>query len=248
MSTLLAYVETCLPGTSAAERLWLARAEGLALELADDGALDPEPYRGTPIAALQVFRLHEDPPLHRDRWRRQEAAKHVAATLELAARMGVPRAVVICAYGSDLADAPFERALEFLAAFERPARDVGVQLLIEPLSPLRTPVLNDPTDIARLVTELAAPAVFAPLLDTGHLLDGGFDPETILREWRHPLGELQLRGARSAPPPLEITLEKWLPALTALPPVISVEHRESIEEPAWRDLVRALRETLDSRA
>lgn len=240
----LAYVEPCLPAPTPAQRLRLALEHDLALELADDGRLDTEPYlrAGARLTALQAYRLHEDHPLHRHRLRRREAARHLHATLETAARLRVPRVVAICAYGRDLADRPFERCLDFFAPFESRCRDLGAKLLIEPLSPLKTDALTDPYEVVRLLVTLAAPEAFGLLLDTGHLADSGVELDAFFSAWDQPVDELQLRGPKSAPPAPELPLARWLQEMPAPPAVVAVEHREPIDERAFGELVTALRE------
>lgn len=244
LAPTLAYVETSLPAPTPRERLALAVERALALELVDDGRLDPEPYRraGARLSGLQAYRLHEDHPLHRDRQRRREAERHVASALETAARLGAPRVVTICAYGHELADSPFERCLDFFAPFESRCRELGVKLLIEPLSPAKTGALTDPYEVVRLLATLAAPEAFALLLDVGHLADGGTELEAFFAEWEHPVEELQLRGPASAPPDPELPVERWLQGLPAPPAVVAVEHRGPIDPGALDELLDALRE------
>lgn len=243
---LLAYVEPHLPAATPAARLALAREHHLALELADDGALETEPYlrAGLPISSLQAYRLRQDPPTHRDRHRRREAARHLGQTLERAARLAVPRVITVCAHGEEIADRPFERALDFYAAFERRARDGGVRLLLEAVSPLKAAALTDPAEIARLVEILGAPEAFGLVLDTGHLADGsdpGSDLDAFFRAWGRPLEELQLRGPGDAPPRPDLPLPRWLAALPGPPAVVAVEHPQPIAEAAFRELLEALR-------
>lgn len=240
---LLTYVEPCLPAPDARRRLELAQRLELALELADDGSLEAEPYlrAGVPVASVQAYRLHEDHPLSPVASRRREAARHVAAALELAARLEARRVVTICSYGHELADAPFERCLDFFSALESRCRELGVRLLLEPLSPLRTGAFTDPAETVRLLEALDAPHAFGLLLDVGHLADGGTDLDAFFAAWERPVEELQLRGPASAPPDPEMPVASWLAALPAPPAVVAVEHRQPIAPDAFEALIAALR-------
>jgi hypothetical protein len=241
---LLAYDQDSLPGRSAAGRIELARSAGLRLEVANRGrGIDPERYRraGVEVVTVQAWAMHRAHPLHRDPRRRLDAVRHVHRTMELAARLGARRVVTACGFGHDLADRPRERARDFFAGLAPRARDLGVKILIEPLSPLKAAALTDPGEVGRLVDELAEPALFGLVLDTGHLADGGFDVERFLAGWGRPVDELQLRGPLGEPPDPALPLARWLEALPAPPGVLCVEHRRPIRLGAWRELVAAIR-------
>lgn len=206
-ATPLGYVEHCLPG-DAGERLELARRLDLALELAcRDGAV-PDP-RGLPVVCVQAWDLHREHALSREPADRARAREHVRAALAHAERLGAPRALAVCGFGDALVDAPFERAREFFEALAPEAREGGLRVALEPLSPLRAAALTDLAEFARLLAALPAD-VYGVALDTGHLLDGGRDPARVVAEWPAALDELQLRGAASAPPGPERTLADWL--------------------------------------
>lgn len=242
---LLAYNEDSLPFASPDERLSSLIQTGLALEVANRGDFPLEQYQqyqqlGVQISALQAYAMHEFHPLHRDRAHRQEAIYHVEATLELAAKLQVPRIVTVCGFGQEVADQPFERCLEFFQAFTDRAKALGVRLMIEPLSPRRAAAMTDPGEIARLVQELAEPEVFTMLLDTGHLLDSGFELNEFFTHWQHPIEELQLKGPLSAPPSPQMPVQQWVSQLPSLPAVVCVEHRQPITPTAWAELVTAL--------
>jgi hypothetical protein len=61
---VLAYNETSIPGTTLSERLSLAMAENLPLEVANTGNCQVELYRGFKVVTLQAYRMHEFHPLH----------------------------------------------------------------------------------------------------------------------------------------------------------------------------------------
>lgn len=240
----LAYVEHCLPGSTIEERLQLAWEHGLALELANRGGLDPGPIlrAGFEVVTLQAYRMHQFHPLHRHAVRRKMAMSHVQETIETAARYGIPRVVTACGFGEDLLDRPFERCLEFFSQLAPLARDNGVRILIEPLSPLKAAALAGPHDIRSLMDELDQPDVFSTILDTGHLLDGGHDPTGIIAKWPRRVEELQVRGPRSTAPVPGAALRQWVGAPKRPPAVICVEHGEPITREALADLVTHLRE------
>jgi len=242
-SPLLAYVEDCLPGGTAAERLALARRYGLALEVANRGRAVTAPLldAGVRVVSVQAYRLHEFHPLHPDQEFRRMAAPHVIETLDLAASCGALHIVAVCGFGERVADRPYERCLEFFARLAAPARERGVRILLEPLSPLRAAAMTDLDEFQRMVDELDASDVFATLLDTGHLADGGHDPGEVFRTWRHPVHEVQLRGARSLPPAETDPLEAWLSDLPQPPAVVAVEHRVPIADSDLDRLLDRLR-------
>lgn len=242
---LLAYVEDCLPAATFAGRIELARDLGLALEVADRPETDLAPIQaaGLAVVTLQAFGMHELHPLHPDPERRRAANVYVRAVLARAARARIPRVLTVCGFGRCVTDRAAERCIEFFSALADAARGSGVRILIEPLSPLRADAMTDPDDVARLLAELAQPDVFAAVLDTGHLLDGGHDPEAVLRTWSAPLAELQLRGADSRPPPPDVPLRRWL-AAGRCPEVVSVEHRVAIAPVELSLLIAHLRDEL----
>lgn len=243
---VLAYAESSLPVASLPDRLELLLREGLALEVANQGNVLVEAYRqaGVQISAVQAYRMHDVHPLHRDRHARQAAVTHVRETLELAAELGAPRIVTVCGFGHELADRPFDRAVDFFHQFADPAKKLGVRVAIEPLSPIRCGALTNPREIADLIDILGDPEVFSMLLDTGHLADSGIELNSFFRHWNRPIEELQLKGPRSQPPTPAMPISQWLKALPNPPAVVCVEHRQPISLGELAALLAALREEL----
>jgi Xylose isomerase-like TIM barrel len=249
---IVGYVESSLPGETQSARIELARRHGLALEVAHrgSGSLDGFVDCGVPIASVQAFLMHEDHPLHRDPARRELASAHVRATIAEAARLGAPRVITVCGFGHDVCTKPFESCEAFFRALVPDAREHGVRVLIEPLSSQRAGAMTRASEIGRLLAALAAPDVFGTALDTGHILDDGHDVERYLARWKHPVDELQLRGAGSTPPALDAPVRRWLAALRARelsvphasPSAIVVEHRAPIaldEFERWIERMRS---------
>lgn len=98
---ILAYCQDSLPGTSDSERLELAIAHGLALEVTNRGQLDSSLYQRAKvsISAVQAYRMHVVHPIHAEPERRSQALAHVMNTLEIAAQLGAPRIVTVCGFG-----------------------------------------------------------------------------------------------------------------------------------------------------
>ena len=243
--TVLAYCARSLARPDA-DVLAVARTHGLALELADDGRLDVAFWKesGVPLATVQAWWLHEAHPLHPDPLLRQRAAVRIQETLALTARLGAPRMLGVCGFGDTVADRPFERALEFFAALTQPARDAGLTVLLEPLSPRRCAVLWEPAEIVRLHDALDAPDVFRLCLDTGHLVDSGFELDGFFAELGRAVDEIQLKGPASAPPDPGVPLSRWMAALPRPPAVVSVEHNVPLPEGGLEPLLAALRDQL----
>lgn len=237
---MLAYNESSLPGTTLAERLSLALAENLALEVANTGNCQVELYRGFKVVTVQAYKMHEFHPLHPDAVVRQAAFSHVQETLELVARLNAPRILTVCGFGSEIVDRPFERCLEFFHSLVPLAKSLGVRMMIEPLSPLRAAAFTDPKDVIKLLAMLNEPSVFGLAIDTGHLLDSGTKLNDFFLNWQFPIEELQLKGARSTPPDPTIPLTVWLQKLPQTPMIICVEHRQLISLPNFRKLINCL--------
>ena len=235
--TALAWVEHALPG-GPDERLALARELDLALELACRGGDVPDP-RGLPVVCVQAWDLHREHPLHRDAAARERAREHVQRALQHAERLGAARVLAVCGFGSELVDAPFERALEFFAGLASEARERGRRIVLEPLSPGRAAALTDLDEFARLLAALPAD-VFGLALDTGHLLDGGRDPARVLAAPPAPVEELQLRG-RSGAPPASDEAAGWLRTPGLRPRTLVVEHAPGIAAAEVAALTAALR-------
>ncbi|MEB3180650.1 MAG: TIM barrel protein [Nostocaceae cyanobacterium] len=243
LTPILAYDENSLPAATLPEKLHLAAQEKLALEIANKGNLDIEIYRqaGIPIVSVQAYAMHEFHPLHPDSYHRQQAWYHVRETLEIAAKLNVPRIVTVCGFGFDLIDNPWERSLDFFASLVVPAKAAGVQIMIEPLSPRRVGALTNPREIVNLIEMLDEPEVFSLVLDTGHLIDSGYDLDTFFDNWNYPIAELQLKGALSTPPNPNMPVKSWLEALGQLPKVVCIEHRQPICLQDFKHLVMVLR-------
>jgi len=243
LTPILAYDENSLPANNWADKFNLIVKENLALEIANKGNLDIGIYRqsGIHIVSVQAYAMHEFHPLHPDSYHRQQAWYHVRETLQIAAQLDVPRIVTVCGFGFDLIDNPWERSLDFFASLVVPAKAAGVQIMIEPLSPRRVGVLTNPRDIVSLIEMLDEPEVFSLVLDTGHLIDSGYDLDTFFDNWNYPIAELQLKGALSTPPNVNMPVKSWLESLEQLPKVVCIEHRQPICLQDFEQLVMVLR-------
>lgn len=242
MKPLLAWVEHDLPADSLDERLALARAHGLALEVAhkDDDRARRVYAAGASIVTLQAWKLHEAHPIHPERAVRSAAYAHLVATIELAAELGVPRVLAIAGYGSEVCAEPFAEARSFFRFVAPIAREKHVRVLIEPLSPLRCAALTAPLVLARLLDELESPDVFSSAIDTGHVIDSGREVGEYLARWPHAVTELQLKDKGSSPPGADVPLARWIARLSHPPEVVCGEHRLAIEPDELARVVRHL--------
>jgi sugar phosphate isomerase/epimerase len=224
----------------------IASAWDLALELADDGELDEDFWRrsGVEIATVQAWWLHEAHPLHPDPLLRERAGVRILETLELAERLGAPRMLAVCGFGDHVADRPFERCVDFFAAIAQRAQDAGLIVLLEPLSPRRCSAMWEPAEIVRLAAALERPDVFRLCLDTGHLVDSGYELDAFFDAFGEPVDELQLKGPRSAPPEPTMPVGRWIAALPAPPSVLSAEHNKPLPPGGLAPLIHGLRAQL----
>jgi len=250
VTPLLAYVEHDLPAATPEERFEIARAHGLALEVAhrDDDRAERARDAGLQIATLQAWRLHEVHPIHPDKKVRAAAYEHLRRTIELAASLGVPRVIAVAGYGQEICADPFEEARSFFRFLAPIAREQKVRVLIEPLSPLRCAALTAPMVLARLLEEIGSPEVYGSAIDTGHVIDSGREVEGYLERWPGRVEELQLKGKGSSPPQADMPLAKWLRKLKYAPDVVCVEHRLTIEAEEFGKLVGHLRAELNTLA
>jgi len=243
VSPHLAYVEHCLPAETPRERFELARTHALALEVAhrDDDRAERARDAGLQVVTLQAWRLHEVHPIHPEKKVRGEAYEHLRRTIELAAKLGVPRVIAVAGYGREICADPFEEARAFYRWLAPIAREKKVRVLIEPLSPLRCAALTAPMVLARLLDEIESPDVYGSAIDTGHVIDSGREVEEYLERWPRRVEELQLKGKGSSPPELDVPLAKWLGKLKGAVDVVCVEHRLPIEPGELGKLLAHLR-------
>lgn len=247
----LGWVDECLPADDVRERHRLANRLELGLEVVFRGGdrFEPERYRDAELLTLQAWGMHHWHPTARYRDDRQQAVRHVEEALETADRLGVGRVLTIACYGHELADSPFERALDFFDRVGRRARALGRRIVVEPLSSRRAAAFVEPQEVEAVLGELDQDDVFGLCLDTGHLLDQGHDegrdctPGRLLEAVTLPVEELQLRGADSRPP-LDLSLDAWL-VLDPPPQLLVGEHREPIEVAELERVIASWRELLD---
>ena len=245
----LIWVERCLPAASRRRRLEIAADCDLTLEIADADALtqaDREAYRELDlrVAVVQGYRLHDTHALDPDEAVRKKAPGIVEAACEIAQDLGARRLVTVAGFGDEVAPEPAKAIRSFYEALIPLAERTGLRMLIEPLSPRRCSVFNTPGEALDLLAELNRPDLFGLLLDTGHLLDGGFDPFLVLSELEVPCEELQLRGPMSTPPPLEWDYRDLLSRLNTPPAVVSVEFHGQQELPDFWALLSRVRSAI----
>ncbi len=226
MATLLSYVEHALPGATLAERLDFAREQHLALEVAHRSETDWDAIADSSleVATVQAWEMHDHHPLHSDPDRVRRGRRHVFASMETAARLGTRRVLTVCGFGTFAPDEPLERCVEFFAPLGHRARELGLKLLIEPLSSHRAAAMSSPELVAELLLALDDSEVFAAALDTGHLLDDGRDPVQVLNAWSHPLDEVQIRALGGVAPRPDAAVEAWVSAAVPRTDVICIEH------------------------
>lgn len=238
---VLAYDESSLPGTTRRERLELAEELGLALEVRHDAMFDAGDFdqAKVPIVTLQAYELHYAHPLSPDHAQRALGVRHIEAALRAAHEAEIPRVLTVAGFGKQVCDEPHARAVEAFRQVEPLARELGVRVAIELLSPRRAGALTSPDEHLALLSELDAPDVFGPALDTGHLLDAERDPGAVVARYLPALEQLQLRGADStAPGDLDLT---FLESVGSGVRVVSIEHAERIAADAARALVTRVR-------
>ncbi len=250
MQPVLAYVEHSLPGETPEARIETARRIGLALEVANRNGIDRAALGrcGITIVTVQAYGMHDSHPLHPDPARHESAVHHVLETIDLAVALRAPRVLTACGFGSAVHTDPFGSCVRFFRSVATRARERGVRILIEPLSPLRASAMTDPDEIAALLDELGQPEIFGTAIDTGHLIDGGGDPSDILARWPHRIDEIQLRGAGSRPPAPDLPIDDWLKLPTPPPATVVVEHGLPIDPGDLGILVGRLRRALGSRS
>ena len=239
---VLAYDESSLPGTTQRERLELAKELGLALEARHDAAFDAEDYARDELAVvtLQAWRLHREHPLHSDHAKRARAVEHIEAALRAAHAAGIPRILTTSGFGFELCDEPRERALEAFRQVAPLARELGVRVAIELLGPRRVGALATPEEHSALLDDLRQPDVFGAAFDTGHLVDGGYDPREVVAACAHPVDQVQLRGPRSTlPRNVDLAVLELLRRVDVA--VVSCEHAERVVGDAVRVLVAEVR-------
>jgi hypothetical protein len=246
---ILTYVAHSLPAESWARRAELCREHGLALEVAHRRggasiARSLSPCR----SPLQAYGLHEGHALSARSEARSAGLAHLLETIEIAGRAGILRVLAVCGFGHAPVTRAFERSLAFFREGIDCARAARVRVVIELLGTQRASAMTEPAELARLIEALDAPEVFATAVDTGHLLDGGKDPSTILAGWSPPLEELQLRGPDGSAPRDPRLVERCFASLANLPPVVCVEHHERLDEGDFGALVARVRHELDRRA
>jgi hypothetical protein len=86
--------------------------------------------------------------------------------------------------------------------------------------------------------------VFSILLDTGHLLDSGFNLNLFFSFWQYPVEELQLKGMNSTLPTLTIPLTSWIKAKSP-PDVICIEHRQAISWTEFDQIIQKFFHSLE---
>ncbi|MEE8104993.1 MAG: TIM barrel protein [Planctomycetota bacterium] len=244
--TRLAYVEDCLPGETTAERLRFAERHALPLEVACRPELDVAAVAasGLEVVTVQAYGMHDWHPLHPDPAVHERARLHLVEAMELALRLGAPRVLAVCGFGQDVCDQPFESCRDFFRAVWPAARARGLRMVLEPLSPLRAGAMTEPAEFQRLMDELRESGEaegLATALDTGHLADGGHDAAEVFRTWRHPVEEVQLRGAGSHPPEAGTDWGAALGELAEPPEVAVIEYRRPIPAAECSEMVARLR-------
>lgn len=187
------------------------------------------------VVSVQAYDLHWLSLGAADEGERRRAVEHVAESMRLAAELGAGYVVTVPGYGEHPPGAAEVCRRSYLELRSLTA-ELGVTVLIEPLSPKRTTLLPSLPRVAELCRELGEG--FGVLADTMHVLDSGGSPEEI-REVEEVM-EVHLRGAGDTPPgPGEIDFRRVLRA-GAVP---CIEYsRGSVEE--LRGAVSYLRSVL----
>ncbi len=179
---------------------------GRVLELFEELALgielthirEPELLESYSVSAasVQAYDLHWLSLGAEARGERKLAVRHVAESMRLASETGAEYVVTVPGYGEHTAGAE-ERCRRSYAELQPLAVELGVTVLIEPLSPKRSTLFPSLRQAAELCRELGEG--FGVLADTMHVLDCGEVPEAVIPPVEE-VREVHLRGAEDTPP------------------------------------------------
>lgn len=197
MTLNLGCMEYCLPGVALEEKLdWCVKYR-LWLELAHKGERDLDLLSSyeVEVKTVQAYLLHRFSLIGRDRAERRAAYEHVRSTIETAVEIGAEYVLTVPSYGYEFTDTPREECAGAFGDIDAFAREYGVTVLIEALSPLRTSFLPSLAEVSSFIASLDLENT-ALAADTCHAFDAGEDVLAL----KSQITELHLKDSGGRPP------------------------------------------------
>mgnify|MGYP006280728635 FL=1 len=184
-------MEDSLPRRDKQARLHFAKERELSLEVSyaswqSKGYIPLYEEFEVPTPSVAAIGMTEHHFLHESLYHRDEAQRLLSGALDMAERLSAKRVAVFIAESDDIADRPFERALEFFAPFvdEARSRELIMDITARPSKGPHS--FGSPEDIQSVLAALDGEGVIALRLDGSQRLAGN------LQEHFHSLDVLQL--------------------------------------------------------
>lgn len=197
MGLNLGCAEHCLPGAALEEKLRACREHKLWLELVNKGERDLEILGSydVKVKTVQAFLLHKISLVGVDRAERRAAREHVKNTIATAALVGAEHVLVVPSYGREFVKSFREEFAGALRDIASNAKENGITVLIEALSPLRTSFLPSLGEVSSFIAGMNLDNL-ALAADTGH----AFDAREEVLAFKDRIAELHLKDTQGRAP------------------------------------------------
>ena len=237
--TQMVFIEDSLPGKAKDGRLAYAAEHALPLEVSYEswqtkGWIYLYEESEVEVLSLRVIAMTEHHILHKDKHHRFEAQRLFENALEIAKRLQAKRVTAYFAPTLELADNPFERALDTFSEMGELAKSLELKIDIMPSPPKSAPLFSSAQDVQNLLTALDNDELFGLRLDDQYL----GNVESFLSKWKSGMAHLQLSEPGDKPP-----LSKWWELLGNQPQIISVFCPLNDEAKSTAQLIDKLRAT-----
>ncbi len=235
-STLI-FLEDSLPGRARDGRLAFAKEQELTLEVSYEswetkGWVFLYEEAEVEVHSICAIAMTEHHLLHKEKYHRHEAERLLLGSMDVATRLGAKRVTALFTAGLDLADQPFERAVDFFGPMAERARDRELQIDIMAAPPRSCPIFSNPQEVLQLLKALEAPDVFGMRINASDLKK----PTDFFSQWKTPIHVLQIDEMDKETP-----LKKWLRP-EGLPELISIAFPQTDEPGEIVELINKLKE------
>ena len=237
--TQIVFIEDSLPGNAKDGRLAYAAENCLPLEVSYEswqtkGWIYLYEKSEVEVASLRIIAMTEHNIVHKDKHHRFEAQRLFENALEIAKRLHAKRVTAYFAPTLELADNPFDRALDAFATFGEMAKSLELKIDIMPSPPKSAPLFSSAEDVQNLLAALDNEELFGLRLNDQSL----GKVETFLCNWKNGLAHLQISEPKEKPP-----FSKWWELLGNQPQIISILCPKIDETHSTADLIDELRTT-----
>ena len=214
----IVFLEDSLPAKAKDGRVAFAKEHSLPLEVSYEswetkGWIYLYEEFDVEVISLRAIAMTEHHLLHKDKHHRFEAKRLLENSMEVGRRLGAKRVTAFFAPSLELADNPFDRAVDLFSEFAEQARALDLKIDIMAAPRRSSPFFSTTEDVQQLLDALDDDETFGLRLNS----DEQPDLDSFFTKWKREVAHLQLNELENKP-----DFERWWDLLGSRPDIVTI--------------------------